>query len=706
MLVGRCSPTGQDTPLRPWREALLVAARAGRTPGATLEPFVPALARVVPEWGAAADDPSPLVLGEAVLRLLSSWATPTATTLLVIEDLHWADPESLEVLEYVVDNVAGAPLLVVATRREGESGAGADLARDLVARRAALALPLDALTDAEVLAVAHSCLDGGDLPEEAAAVLVERSEGVPFLVEELLATAVRSGWDTIGDDIPGSITTSVATRVADLPPAARPLLTTAALLGRNFDWPLAASAVGLDDDEAAELLRQAVRAQLVDVEGAGFRFRHALTRDAVLAGALPTEQIGLAGRALEVLLAADPDLPGERCTLGAQLANAAGQSDLAATLWLRAAERALDGGSLASADSLATRARETGTGETRHAAGLLLLRACAQSGQTARAAALGTELLALGTDPEERADVHLVLGAADLAAGRWDDAEAHASDTRILAKGDPAHLARADALAAQAAMSRSEPDAALALARAALDGARATDQPAVECEALEVIGRAERGRDLDAAEAAFQQAHDIATAAGLRPPPCPRHAGARHDRHVRLPGRRADAVGAADGGGGRCAGDGGDRRPPARPRSTRPVARSRSPSRRRGAARRRRAAGDCPPCRWRSSCRGSCTPSWAIGPPPKPPSRRPSPPVLTAPTWRLERRGTSAASTTWWWETSRARSGASTPRWTSSASTRVPSTSSPGSGRCSARSSTTVATPPARRWRPSPSTRR
>ena len=131
-------------------------------------------------------------------------------------------------------------------------------------------------------------------------------------------------------------------------------------------------------------------------------------------------------------------------------------------------------------------------------------------------AALGTELLALGTDPEERADVHLVLGAADLAAGRWDDAEAHASDTRILAKGDPAHVARADALAAQAAMSRSEPDAALALARAALDGARATDQPAVECEALEVIGRAERGRDLDAAEAAFQQAHDIATAAGLR----------------------------------------------------------------------------------------------------------------------------------------------------------------------------------------------
>ncbi len=119
---------------------------------------------------------------------------------------------------------------------------------------------------------------------------ITRSEGVPFLVEELLATAVRSGWDTISDDVPGSVTASVAIRLADLPPAARPLLTAAALLGRHFDWSLAAATARLDDDEAAELLRQAVQAQLVDVEGAGFRFRHALTRDAVLAAALPTEQ--------------------------------------------------------------------------------------------------------------------------------------------------------------------------------------------------------------------------------------------------------------------------------------------------------------------------------------------------------------------------------------------------------------------------------
>ena len=126
VLTGRCSPTGQDTPLRPWREALLAAARAGRTPAARPR------RRSCPRWrgwcpsgATAADDASALVLGEAVLRLLSSWATPSTTTLLVVEDLHWADPESLAVLEYVVDNLAGAPLLVVATlprRRAGRRG--------------------------------------------------------------------------------------------------------------------------------------------------------------------------------------------------------------------------------------------------------------------------------------------------------------------------------------------------------------------------------------------------------------------------------------------------------------------------------------------------------------------------------------------------------------------------------------------------------
>ena len=516
VLTGRCSPSGQDVPLRPWREALLSAARAGRHPDAGLDVFTPALARLVPDWGEAAADGSPLVLGEAVLRLLSSWAATGAPTILIVEDLQWADRESLTVLEYLVDNLDDAPLLVVATVRDGEGGRGVDLAAELVSRRAAFPLQLAPLADEEVLAVATSCLAGGELPDGVGPTLVARCDGVPFLVEEMVATAIRSGWDTIGAGVPGSVAAGVATRLDDLPVAARHLLLAAALLGRSFDWTLAAASNGLPEADATELLRLAVRAQLVDVEGAGFRFRHALTRDAVVAAALPAEQTAMAARAFDALVAADPELTGERCSLAAGLAELAGRPEQAAALWLQAAERALEHGSLGSADSLAGRARAAGGAETRAAADRVLLRVCALTGQTDRATVLGRGLLAESADAHERAGVHLVLGSAVLSAGQWDDATADANAARGLASTDPVLSARADVLAAQAAMGRVEPDAAVTLAASALEVARRMGQPTVECEALEVIGRAERGRDVAAAEAAFSQALDVATDAGLR----------------------------------------------------------------------------------------------------------------------------------------------------------------------------------------------
>jgi DNA-binding CsgD family transcriptional regulator/tetratricopeptide (TPR) repeat protein len=515
VLTGRSSPTGQETPLRPWREALLTAARRGQEPGPELEAFRPSLARVVPEWGDPGDDTSALVLGEAVLRLLSSWSSAARPTLLVLEDLQWADAESLAVLEYVVDNLSGAPLLVVGTIRDGEPGSGRDLVTNLVGRRAAQEIRLEPLDDEGVLAVARSCLDGEDPPAASVAALVERCDGVPFLVEELVATAVWEGWATVHQGVPGSVAASVATRLDALEPDGRRLLTMAALLGRSFDWSLAANAAGVPGLEAPERLRQAVQAQLVDVEGAGFRFHHALTRDAVLATATPADLVSLAGRALDELLARGAPPP-DQLALAAQLADAAVRPDQAAALRLAAAERALAEGSLASAEPLAARARESSDAATRLRAGVVLLRALAHAGQTARAVELGRELLATSTDEATRAEVHLVLGAADLAAGRWDDAEAHASDAKALTRGDRARTARADALAAHAAMGRIEPDVAATLARSALDGARDTEQPEVQCEALEVIGRIERGRDLAAAEAAFTEALDVATRAGLR----------------------------------------------------------------------------------------------------------------------------------------------------------------------------------------------
>jgi len=223
VLAGRASAAAQPTPLRPIREALLGAARRGLRPGEELAPFVPALATLVPEWGtrgAAAE--SPLLLAEAVLRLLTTVAGEVPATL-VIEDLQWADPETLAVVEYLADNADGSPVLLSATVRDGEPGDGADLVAGLVERRVASELAIGPLGREDLLVLARWCVASGEVPAEVADALVERSEGVPFLVEELVTTAVADGWDTVAAAVPGSVQVSVARRFDRLAPEARRL---------------------------------------------------------------------------------------------------------------------------------------------------------------------------------------------------------------------------------------------------------------------------------------------------------------------------------------------------------------------------------------------------------------------------------------------------------------------------------------------------
>ena len=343
VLVGRCSATSADTPLRPVREALLSAARTGIRPPESMRTFLPTLARVVPEWStvSGADaDPSTLVLGEGVLRLLHALARPSAPVVFIVEDLQWADAESLAVVEYLADNISESAVAIVATLRTGVEAAGTSLAHTLVARRTADAVILHALDADDVMTMARDIV-GEDLPLDAAATLQARSEGVPFLIEELLAAAEPTGWSAIDDAMPGSVTAPVALRLAALPPEAVRLLQRAATLGRDFDWTVAARAAGVDESAAAELLRSCVHAQLVDVEGSGFRFHHALTRDAVLLAAGPAESKTAAAEALAALEGIDPELEGERCHAAAMLASRAGQPGRAASLLLVAAARAV-----------------------------------------------------------------------------------------------------------------------------------------------------------------------------------------------------------------------------------------------------------------------------------------------------------------------------------------------------------------------------
>jgi DNA-binding CsgD family transcriptional regulator/tetratricopeptide (TPR) repeat protein len=510
LLLGRCSPTGLDVPLRPLREAFLAADRRGLRPTEAIRPYLPALGALVPDWAGpsdAAGDRSAIVLAEGLLRLMARWsAASRSPAVLVIEDLQWSDPETLRVVEYLADNVAEQPVLVIGTIRRGEEGAGAELIRALTARRAVASIDLAPLDQAESMAMLQACLGDDVLAPGLLDEVVERSEGNPFFLEELLAPARA---DPSARDVPESIASALQSRLDGLSASALQLVHYAAVLGSQFDWQVVAATLGWGPKEAIEALRQAIRVQLVDAADGRYRFRHALTVEIIQSLLLPEEHKRMSAALVETLVRLHPDLEGELCQLAAGLAEQGGAAAQAAGLWLTAAERALDQGSLASAEALALRARP----HNPTAADRLLLAIWVLAGEPLRALEVGEGILASGPDPAIRAEVLFDLIDAMIDAGRWGDAERYLA--RLDVASNPSHAARRAIGQSEVALARKDAQAAMAFARGALAEAQLTGRADLTCRALWLIGRVERGRDTKAALAAFHDAYDYAHRHGL-----------------------------------------------------------------------------------------------------------------------------------------------------------------------------------------------
>ncbi|HET9138149.1 ATP-binding protein, partial [Actinophytocola sp.] len=323
VLTGRAVSGGLPVAFRPLSEAVLGALRRYGDPDtAELRPFRPALGRLVPQWRAhepAGRGESPVVLGEGLLRLLRVLAGDHGC-LLILEDLHWADPESLAVLEYLSDNLAAERIVCLATARPEEGGGGRALIGTLADRRVARVVDLRRLGERDTIRLARACLGAADLPTEVEAFIGVSSDGLPFLVEELLAVLVGAGilveedghWSTtgpLGGRVPPTFADAVGRRLDSLSAGARGVLHAAAMLGRRFDWSLLPVITGLAESQVALALRQAVGAQVLTVEAEGFRFRHSLTRDAVLGELVAPERTILARRALDAIEQTRPDLP-------------------------------------------------------------------------------------------------------------------------------------------------------------------------------------------------------------------------------------------------------------------------------------------------------------------------------------------------------------------------------------------------------------
>jgi DNA-binding CsgD family transcriptional regulator len=539
IMTGRGSPSAVPVPYRPVTEALLGAARRGVVPDITaISHYRAALGALVPEWSSPGCDAhaSPVVVAEALLRLLTQAGTRGG--LLVLEDLHWTDAETLAVVEYLADNLADSRVLCIFTLRDGAPSAALDLLRVLSARRAAQSLEVPRLTPAAVSQMAAACLGIAAVPA-AVTRLVDDCDGLPFAVEEVLAAAVASGqlvrdetgWHAdmhMSTSLPSSITGSVRSRLTALGPPVVNVIVAAAVLGRQFDWALLPAVAGVADSDVLDALQRGCDVQLVEpvpADAGTFRFRHCLTREAILADLMPPELASRAAACAEAIVRAHPGLPGHWCELAAEMYVASGQPREAARLLLTLGRRALSKGAISSTLSVLAQARKQLTGG---APGDVMLgievdevavAALAQSGDTQQLAQLADDLIAR----LERAGASLRRQAlASLQAASTRPGDAPAATARHLAVAaaiadelrDAELTGRIGAAAARHALAAGELDKAERLGRGALAAADAAGLDGwaaeVAMESLEVIGRRERARDLQAARMAFDRMRQIA----------------------------------------------------------------------------------------------------------------------------------------------------------------------------------------------------
>jgi DNA-binding CsgD family transcriptional regulator len=267
-------------PFGPVRDAV---AGLARITGSTLPPI---LTRFV-DREAIGEAIEKADLFAAVTTFLRERAQGRAT-ILTFEDLHWSDATTLEYLGYLASRMAGSRLLVIATYRSDEAE-GNDALTATVARamREATTLRLDlrALKNAQLRDLLHGALAGHrPLERDVLDDIVTRADGNPFFGEELLKSALEHAGDTRRARIPISIRASIIERLRAFSPDERLMIDRAAVLGFRFDPHVLALTMGASVETVLPGLRRARDANIVveeDGQRVRFRFRHALTRQAV-----------------------------------------------------------------------------------------------------------------------------------------------------------------------------------------------------------------------------------------------------------------------------------------------------------------------------------------------------------------------------------------------------------------------------------------
>ncbi len=531
VLSGRCAELGDSIPYLPLADALRNASTGASPDQALLDAVAarPLLDRLLPDRGAVsppADLPglAQQQLFGAVLGMLAELAA-VRPVLLVLEDVHWADRSTRDLLTFLSRVLHREQVAVIVTYRTDDLHRRHPL-RAVVAEL----IRLPAVTSMELAPLGYadmadhlSALAAGPLDATTLHRIVTRAEGNPYYGEELLA----AGTDCAGNLLPTGLAALLLGRIEQVSATAQQVLRAAAVAGRRAEDGIIRAAAGLAEADFEAGLREAFAHQLLVSDGEqGYAFRHALIREAIYADLLPGERTRLHAKFAELLAEVDrlATVPGTaaelayHCLASHDIAGAftasvqAGQEaerlaapaeayrhyDEALALWERVSEpeklAGMDRGTLGFCSSVTT----------------------AASGDVARAVQKLRRLrgfLGDSGDPEltSRACERLAYFLLEISA--WDEAvEAGKAAVAALPADSPSwKRARALATYAQTLMYARKDRSATSVARQAQASARALNAPWVEADALVTLGQlGERAGKVDDAIRLFTMAHNQA----------------------------------------------------------------------------------------------------------------------------------------------------------------------------------------------------
>jgi DNA-binding NarL/FixJ family response regulator len=497
-------------------EARLLAGAAMTAPG---------LGRLLPgiePAGPAGGDLDQLQVLDA-LRAVLVGLSERSPVLLVLEDLHWADRATRDLVAFLARTLRSGRVTLAVSYRSDELHRRhplRPLLAELVRLPAVERLELAPFTRAE-LAEHLEAIAGAPLPAEQVESIHARSEGNPFYAEQLLA----AGAGDANVELPATLAEVLLARVQGLSEAAQQVLRVAAVAGHRVPHRLLAGVAGQPEADLEQGLHEAVGAGVLTSDAAtgSYAFRHALLQEAVYGDLLPGEQVRLHA-AYARLLAAEPD------GAAAELAHhSLASHDLVGALAasVRAAEEA--GAVLAPAEAL--RHLQTAltlwerAAEPAAVAGIdrveLTLRAAAAAnaaGDLQRAASLARDAAstAATTDPARAASAYERLGLYLYVAGRAEEAlAARAQAVELVPAQPPTRLrARVTAAIAMALVDARRPAEARRWCDEALVAARLVGSADEEADVLITLGVIEQYEDPAKACSLFAAARAQAAGAG------------------------------------------------------------------------------------------------------------------------------------------------------------------------------------------------